>query len=310
MQFLAQKFKSRSTARRHRISVIRTVRTNERGFVKDEAKVIGTYWASVTPLTEALRIQFETMKVTATHSISMDSNVDVKETDKLKLGSGREFDILTIKRVDEGNRDLVIITEEIRPKNTISIILPKPDPEIDNNGENNNQDCNSNCNCNHGDNQIVVVGEDPNIFTFHNPPWETPNLGWGLKYSVYEGAQFPLITTLKDVSMETVMQVLHDVGMISPIFPRLVKVIYTNSNVQYGNISSVQGMDDTGWAGGGTLYFKGPIEFIIGWMGYGWRYPSLLHEILAVKTNGRVRSYVEMKQNQANAGDYGFEIWD
>jgi len=117
MRFLQQNFKSRSTARRHRISVIRTVRTNERGFVKDEAKVIGTYWASVTPLTESLRIQFETMKVTATHSISMDSKVDVKETDKLKLdNTGREFEILTIKRVDEGNRDLVIITEEIRPK--------------------------------------------------------------------------------------------------------------------------------------------------------------------------------------------------
>jgi len=309
MQFLQRQYKSRSTARKHRISVIRTVRTNERGFVKDKSEVIGTYWASVIPLTEALRIQFETMKVTATHSISMDSNVDVKETDKLKLGN-REFEILTIKRVDEGNRDLVIITEEIRPKNTISpITLPTPDPEP-NNGENNNQDCNSNCNCNHGDNQIVVVGEDPNIFTFHNPPWETPNLGWGLKYSVYEGAQFPLVTTLKDVGINTVLQVLHDIGISSPPLPRLVRVIYTNSNLQRGEINSIQGMDDSGWAGGGTLYFKGPIEFIIGWMGYGWKHPSLLHEILAVKTNGQVRSYVDMKQNRGNAGDYGFEIWD
>jgi hypothetical protein len=244
------------------------------------------------------------MNVRATHSITVDGRTDVQEKDKIKFGKERVFEILTIKQVDENDRDKVIITEEIRPKNTVSpITLPKPEPEP-------KEDCNSNCNCNHGDSQIVVVGEDPNIFTFHNPPWETPNLGWGLKYSVYEGAQFPLITTLTDVSIDTVMQVLHDIGMSSPPLPRWLKVIYTTSNIQCGNISSVQGMDDSGYAGGGTLYFKGPIEFIIGWVGYGWKHPSPLHEILAVKTNGQARSYEELKQNKANAGDYGFEIWD
>lgn len=115
MQFLSQKFKSRSTARRHRIAVIRTIRTNDRGYVNDAETEIGTFWASVTPISEQLRIQYETMNVRATHSITVDGRTDVQETDKIKFGH-REFEILTIKQVDENDRDKIIITEEIRPK--------------------------------------------------------------------------------------------------------------------------------------------------------------------------------------------------
>jgi SPP1 family predicted phage head-tail adaptor len=113
---LSKSFKSRATARRHRISIIRTVRTNERGVVKAVDEVVGTYWASVTPLTETLRIQYQTMNVRATHSITLDGRIDVQEKDKIKFGKDRIFEILTIKQVDENDRDMVIITEEIRPK--------------------------------------------------------------------------------------------------------------------------------------------------------------------------------------------------
>jgi SPP1 family predicted phage head-tail adaptor len=111
----ARVFKTNATNRKHRIAVIRTTRTNDRGVVKAVDEEIGTYWASVTPLTEQLRIQYQTMNVKATHAIGLDGSVKVEEKDKIKFGA-RFFDVLTIKRVDEVDRDLVIITEEIRPK--------------------------------------------------------------------------------------------------------------------------------------------------------------------------------------------------
>ncbi|MDR2592999.1 MAG: phage head closure protein [Chitinispirillales bacterium] len=110
-----QKYKSRSTNRRHRITVVRTTRTNDRGVVKTVDEEVGTYWSSVTPLTEQLRIQYQTMNVKATHAIGLDGRVMVEEKDKIKFGD-RVFEILTIKRVDELDRDQVLITEEIRPK--------------------------------------------------------------------------------------------------------------------------------------------------------------------------------------------------
>jgi hypothetical protein len=55
------------------------------------------------------------MNVKATHAIGLDGRVMVEEKDKIKFGD-RVFEILTIKRVDELDRDQVLITEEIRPK--------------------------------------------------------------------------------------------------------------------------------------------------------------------------------------------------
>jgi len=115
MRFLQKQFKSRSTARRHRIVIIRSVRKNECGYVSDVETEIGSYWASVTPISESLRIQYQSQSVQATHSITIDGKTDVLETDKIKFGN-REFEILTIKQVDENDRDKVIITQEIRPK--------------------------------------------------------------------------------------------------------------------------------------------------------------------------------------------------
>jgi len=111
----ARVFKTNATERKHRITVIRTTRTNDRGVVKAVNDEIGTYWASVKNLTEASRIMYQTSNVRATHVVSMDGRVDVQEADKLKLGA-RIFEILTIKQVDETDKEKVIITEEIRPK--------------------------------------------------------------------------------------------------------------------------------------------------------------------------------------------------
>jgi len=115
MRFLQKDYKSRSTARKFRITIVRTDRQNERGYTKDTNTEIGTYWASIFPLSETLRLQFSTTNVLATHSISLDGRVKVDEKDKIKFGD-RIFEILTIKRVDELGRDQVLITQEIRPK--------------------------------------------------------------------------------------------------------------------------------------------------------------------------------------------------
>lgn len=113
MKFLQNNFKSRSTARRHKIEVWRIIRTNERGYVADKDTKAATVWASVEPISERLRVQYQSISVNASHSITVGGNVDINEKDKIKFGN-RTFDILTIKQVDEQDRDKIIITQEIR----------------------------------------------------------------------------------------------------------------------------------------------------------------------------------------------------
>jgi len=115
MKFLQNNFKSRSSARRHRIEIWRVIRTNDRGYVEDKSQRIATVWASVEPISERLRVQYQTVSVAASHSITVDGSVAVLEADKIKFGE-RWFDILTVKQVDEGKRDKIIITQEIRQR--------------------------------------------------------------------------------------------------------------------------------------------------------------------------------------------------
>jgi len=115
MKFLQKQYKSRASSRRHVITVLRDTKKNEHGYLVTLANIIGSYWASVTPISETLRLQFQSQSVQATHSITVDGRVDVLESDKIKFGN-RIFDILTIKQVDENDRDKIIITSEIRPK--------------------------------------------------------------------------------------------------------------------------------------------------------------------------------------------------
>jgi len=112
---LPRQFKTRSTARRYRVTIVRTTRENERGYVADVVKPVATVWASVLPVSEQLRIQYQSQSVVATHIITVDGRTNVLETDKIKFGT-REFEILTIKQVDENDRDKIIVTSEVRPK--------------------------------------------------------------------------------------------------------------------------------------------------------------------------------------------------
>ncbi len=84
------------------------------GFATTTQTTGGPYWASVEPLSETQRVKFQSVSVEATHRITVDGSVEVDEGDKIEF-DGREFDIITIQRAEEGRRDKIIITREIRP---------------------------------------------------------------------------------------------------------------------------------------------------------------------------------------------------
>ena len=114
MKFIQPQFKTRATSRRHRIEIWRIVRTNDRGYTSDTNTKIAEVWASVLPISEELRVKYQSVSVKASHSISVSGDVDVTEKDKIKFGQ-RNFEILTVKEVSEESRDKIIITQEIRP---------------------------------------------------------------------------------------------------------------------------------------------------------------------------------------------------
>jgi SPP1 family predicted phage head-tail adaptor len=110
-----QKNKSRSTERRHHIKVIRTVRSRDSGgFTISTITPSAPYWASVEPLSEKSRLDFQNVSVEASHRIVVDAAVVVEEGDKIEF-NGREFLIKTIRRDSESRRDKILITEEIIP---------------------------------------------------------------------------------------------------------------------------------------------------------------------------------------------------
>jgi SPP1 family predicted phage head-tail adaptor len=115
---LAPDYKTRPTARKHRIKILRVETVNESGFVSVKEVIRGEYWASVIPLSERLKTQYQTISVAATHTITVGGDVEVREKDVVDF-KGRRFDVLTIKDPDENGRDKLIITQELRPE-------PKP----------------------------------------------------------------------------------------------------------------------------------------------------------------------------------------
>ena len=114
MSYLSRGERSRSTDRRQKVMILRVVNANEDGYNAAQEKKLGPYWASVNPVSERLRVQYQSISVSASHAITIDGRIDVQESDKILFGE-RSFDILTIKNVDENYRDKVIITQEIRP---------------------------------------------------------------------------------------------------------------------------------------------------------------------------------------------------
>jgi len=106
-------YKSRPSARKHKIILLRDEKKNESGFIKTETKEHGPYWASVVPLSERLRTQYQSISVSATHTVTISGCITIYENDKIKF-KNRILDILTIKDPDENGRDKIIITQEIR----------------------------------------------------------------------------------------------------------------------------------------------------------------------------------------------------
>lgn len=115
MQFWKRDTKSRSTERRHRITVLRITRGRASGgYTEKSTEPSAPYWASVEPLTETQRVKFQSVSVDATHRITVDAAIQVSEGDRIEF-QGRQFDVMTVRNADEGRRDKVIITQEIRP---------------------------------------------------------------------------------------------------------------------------------------------------------------------------------------------------
>jgi len=115
MRFLQKDMVTRATSRRHVITIIRISRENVSGDVEVREDIVTKCWASVKPLSEAQRVKYQGISVMASHTISIDGAIDVREDTDLILFEGRRFEILTIRNVDEINRDKIIITQEIRP---------------------------------------------------------------------------------------------------------------------------------------------------------------------------------------------------
>jgi len=111
---LAPDYKSRASARKHRVKILRKQSIREGVHVVEVWEPIKECWASVMPLSERMRTQYQAISVVASHSITVAGSLDIMESDKIEFGS-RRFDILTIRDAAENKRDKVIITQEIRP---------------------------------------------------------------------------------------------------------------------------------------------------------------------------------------------------
>ena len=115
MKFWQKESKSRSTERRHFITIERIRTENENGYTVEKKDTSQYVWASVETLSEKQRLDYQNISVAATHRIVVNGYVDVNESDVIKFNN-REFEILTIRDVDERGIDKMIITKEIRPK--------------------------------------------------------------------------------------------------------------------------------------------------------------------------------------------------
>jgi SPP1 family predicted phage head-tail adaptor len=94
---------------------MRVARTKDAGgFTVTAATPSGPYWASVEPLTEKSRLDFQNVSVSATHRVVIDGAVEADAGDKVGL-DGREFLIKTVRREGERRRDKILLTEEIIP---------------------------------------------------------------------------------------------------------------------------------------------------------------------------------------------------
>ena len=75
----------------------------------------GPYWASIDPISERQRHEYQVINTECTHFVRCDARLDIRETDEISF-KGRNFEILTIVDLHEYERDKLITTKEIRPK--------------------------------------------------------------------------------------------------------------------------------------------------------------------------------------------------
>ena len=121
MNFNRQPTKSRSSNRRHRITVERLTRGQDAdGYLVVEKETLGPYWASVNPVSEKQRTEYQGIGTECTHIIRCDAKLGILETDQIVF-KNRVFEILTAINIHEIERDAVITTKEIRPKQDLDI---------------------------------------------------------------------------------------------------------------------------------------------------------------------------------------------
>jgi len=111
---LAPDYKTRASARKHRIELLRKRQKREGINVVEVWEPVRECWASVKPLSATMRDKYQSISVMASHTITINGAIEVLESDKIQFGNSR-FDIRTVERPDETRRDKVIITQEIRP---------------------------------------------------------------------------------------------------------------------------------------------------------------------------------------------------
>ena len=121
MNFNRLPMKSRSSNRRHRITVERLTRVQDSdGYLVTEKETLGPYWASVNPVSEKQRTEYQGIGTECTHIVRCDAKLDILETDQI-IFKNRVFEILTAINIHEIERDAVITTKEIRPKQGLDI---------------------------------------------------------------------------------------------------------------------------------------------------------------------------------------------
>lgn len=101
---------------RDRVTLLRRItgNKNELGETVPTDQPIGTYWASVHPLSSKELLQNAQNSLEITHKVRMRWNPEIKHSDTL-LFRGRRLNIVDITDVLEQRRELAITANEQKP---------------------------------------------------------------------------------------------------------------------------------------------------------------------------------------------------
>lgn len=118
MTYERQQRKSNSTTRRHKLLVTRLERVNEGGFSKVARIEICEVWATLDPISERQRHEYQSISTEVTHVVRTSAKADILEKDELHW-QGRVFEILTSINIQEIENERLITAKEIRPKGVV-----------------------------------------------------------------------------------------------------------------------------------------------------------------------------------------------